>query len=98
MSEATQRSRDSEQSLATMLNEQLGGDAVNAFESEMAGGVLAIVADDAIGRFMGLARREGWSVESQRSPDSQSLIATIETDTTDSSESDDQRSLADLFR
>lgn len=98
MSQATQSSRSSEQSLATILTEQLGQDAVNAFESEMAGGVLAIVADDSIGRFMGLARREGWSFESQRSPDSQSLIAMIETDTTDSSESGDQRSLADLFR
>jgi len=47
-------------------------------ESDLAGGVLAVIPDSEVGRFYGLARREGFDADTKRDPSGDNLVANID--------------------
>jgi hypothetical protein len=61
-------------------------------ESELAGGVRAIVPHDDVGKAFGLIRRQGWDSEQQRDPTSDNVTFYIEAE-----ESDESGGLGELF-
>lgn len=61
-------------------------------ESELAGGIRAIVPHDDVGKAFGLIRRQGWESEQQRDPSSDNVTFYIEAE-----ESDEPEGLGELF-
>jgi hypothetical protein len=47
-------------------------------ESNLAGGVIALIPDSEVGRFYGLARREGFNADTKRDPSGDNLVANID--------------------
>jgi hypothetical protein len=72
------------------LNRKL--DNAEVEESELAGGVRAIVPHDDVGKAFGLIRRQGWDSEQQRDPSSNNVTFYIEAE-----ESDEPEGLGALF-
>jgi hypothetical protein len=63
-------------------------------ESDLAGGVLAVIPDSEVGRFYGLARREGFDADTKRDPSGDNLVATIDAE---EEEAYDDSGLAKIF-
>lgn len=67
-------------------------ESVEAEESELAGGVRAVVPAEDAGALYRALRRNGFDFESRRGPSSKNIVANIE------AEVEPPRSLGDLFR
>jgi len=76
--------------VVTTLSQKL--DNAEIEESELAGGVRAIVPHDDVGKAFGLIRRQGWDSEQQRDPTSDNVTFYIEAE-----ESDESGGLGELF-